>query len=285
LKLHAGTRLTGVLGWPLTRTLSPAIHNAAFRARGLDWIYLPFPIPPESLPDAVTGLRALGALGANVTTPHKEAIVGLLDRLSGDARSLEAVNTVQRVGDALVGHNTDVDGFREFLTDDAGVEVSGKRALVLGAGGAARAVVKVLCDLGANEIVVAARRAARARGLVQANGDARVGAAAWEDAERVLAQAELLVNATPLGASGESLFADPPLHPDLVVVDLVYFPPTTPLVERARGAGARAWSGLGMLIRQGAASFRIWTGQAAPLETMSAAAVRALGAAAHGPSS
>jgi shikimate dehydrogenase len=271
------TRLAGLLGWPLAYTLSPAIHNAAFRARGLDWIYLPFPVRPDRLRDAVGGLRALGALGANVTMPHKESIVGLLDDVSADVRALGAVNTVQRVGDRLVGHNTDVEGFREFLIGDAGVEVAGKRALVLGAGGAARAVARALCELDAMEIAVAARQEERARTLVRAGGDERLRPVEWGMAEAVMRGADIVVNATPLGAQGEKLFPDPRLRAGVVVVDLVYHPPTTPLIEQARAAGAHAWGGLGMLIRQAAASFRLWTGQAAPLETMSAAAVRALG--------
>ncbi|MGH2819856.1 MAG: shikimate dehydrogenase family protein, partial [Actinomycetota bacterium] len=120
----------GVLGWPLEFTLSPAIHNAAFRAAGLDWVYLPFPVAPGSLGDAVAGLRALGAQGANVTMPHKQAIVEFLDDLSGDARTLGAVNTIQRIGDRLVGHDTDIDGFREALVGDAGFRPAGRSALV-----------------------------------------------------------------------------------------------------------------------------------------------------------
>ena len=145
----------GVLGWPLTRTLSPAIHMAAFRRLGFDWAYLSFPVPPDLLPQAVGGLRALGAVGANVTIPHKETVIAHLDQLSGDAAAIGAVNTIQRLGDRLIGHNTDVDGFREFIAGDAGINVSGSRALVLGAGGAARAVVKALDDLDAAEIVIA----------------------------------------------------------------------------------------------------------------------------------
>ncbi|HZK51074.1 MAG TPA: shikimate dehydrogenase, partial [Actinomycetota bacterium] len=151
------SHFVGVLGWPLEVTLSPLMHNVAFRQLGLDWIYLRWPVAPNSLGDAVRGLRALGADGANVTMPHKEAIVEHLDSLDGDAEAIGAINTIHRSGDELVGHNTDIVGFSEFLVEDAGFQPKGANALVLGAGGAARAVVKSLANLGAGDITVAAR--------------------------------------------------------------------------------------------------------------------------------
>lgn len=271
----------GVLGWPLEHTLSPAIHNAAFRALGLDWTYLAFPVPPESLRAAIAGLRALGATGANVTMPHKEAVVALLDDVSGDARALGAVNTIQRVGDLLVGHNTDVDGFREFLAGDAGVDVRARCVLLLGSGGAARAVVKALDELDAGEIVVCARRLGAARQLTELAAPGRVWTTEWARAEAQAARADVIVNATPIGMHAEDPLPQASLGEGQVVVDLVYQPQATPLMERARAAGAQAWGGLGMLVHQGAASFRIWTGQDAPIETMSAAAVRAIGGIGH----
>ena len=267
----------GVLGWPLTHTLSPAIHTAAFRRLGFDWAYLSFPVPPDLLPQAVGGLRALGAVGANVTIPHKETVIAHLDQLSGDAAAIGAVDTIQRLGDRLIGHNTDVDGFREFLAGDAGINVSGSRALVLGTGGAARAVVKALDDLDAAEIVIAARSSERGSALTQLVGRAHATVAEWDQAAALASDAVIVVNATPLGGEGEDPVPDATWHPGQVVVDLVYSPPATPLVEAARAAGADAWGGLGMLVRQAAASFQIWTGQDPPLETMSAAAVHAIG--------
>ena len=263
-----------MFGWPLTFTLSPAIHSAAFRACGVDWIYLSFPVPPESLPEAVAGSRALGMMGANVTMPHKEAVIDLLDDLSGDARAIGAVNTIQRIGDRLIGHNTDVDGFAEFLQGDAGLDVVGREVVVLGAGGAARAVVRALDALGAHRVVVAARETSKARRLeglveraeVDTIGFDAVPASGWD----------AIVNCTPLGMNGEDAGVGLELGPGQAVIDLVYWPPQTPLLERARAAGAQAWGGLGMLVRQAAASFTIWTGQDPPLETMSAVALHAL---------
>jgi shikimate dehydrogenase len=279
LKARGVGSFAGILGWPLTHTLSPVIHNAAFRKVGLDWIYLQWPVPPEELDHAVSGIRALGAMGANVTMPHKEEVVKLLDALSGDARAIGAVNTIQRLGHRLIGHNTDVDGFRAFLEEDAGTDLSGKVCLVLGAGGAARAVVKALGDLGAASIAIAARTPEKGEEVTAqvAHGDTRV--CDWENAETEAEEADMIVNATPIGMRAGDPLPGTRFNPGQVVVDLVYDPPSTELVERARSAGADAWGGLGMLVHQAAASFRIWTGQDPPLETMSAAALRAIGSA------
>jgi shikimate dehydrogenase len=274
------SRFVGVLGWPLEVTLSPLMHNVAFRRLGLDWIYLRWPVRPDDLGAAVRGLRALGAEGANVTMPHKQSIVEHLDSLDGDAAATGAVNTVQRLRDTLVGHNTDVVGFSEFLVQDAGFEPNGTKALVLGAGGAARAVVKSLADLKVAEITVAARSdgvAGEVVALARDDSGRVTEALAWEKvADRVTA-VDLVVNATPVGMRGEPLLSSASFNSNQCVVDLIYSPPTTPLIEHARAAGASGWGGLGMLVRQAAASFAIWTGQQPPLDAMSAAAIRGIG--------
>jgi shikimate dehydrogenase len=267
----------GVLGWPLETTLSPAIHGAALRRLGFDWTYLAFPVAPEQLGDAVKGLRALGAIGANVTIPHKETVIPFLDQVSGDAAAIGAVNTIQRVGDRLIGHNTDVDGFAEFVAGDAGIKVEGTEVLVLGAGGAARAVVKALDDLGARSVSICTRSFERGAPLTELVGRAAASVHGWDKATQLAEEADLVVNATPLGMDGEDALPDATWHEGQSVVDLVYAPPSTPLVEAARAGGADAWGGLGMLVRQAAASFQLWTGQDPPLEVMSAAAVHAIG--------
>ena len=275
--MSGSSGFAGVLGWPLEFTLSPPIHNAAFRAAGVDWTYLAFPVPPERLGEAIGGLRALGAMGANVTMPHKEDVLEHLDDLSGDARAISAVNTIQRVGDRLIGHNTDVDGFAEFLIGDAGVEVAGRTAVVLGAGGAARAVLRALAGLDVGPVHLVARDPAKAERL----SDLVPGGLASVTVEGTpgpgpIPSADLVVNATPLGMKGEDAAPGAVFRPGQAVVDLVYWPPQTPLLERARGSGAQAWGGLGMLVRQAAASFTIWTGQDPPLEVMSAVALHGL---------
>lgn len=269
------TNAVGILGWPLDHTLSPVIHNAAFRNLGLDWIYLTWPVTPERLRAAIEGIRALGGMGANVTMPHKETVIELLDEVSGDARDLGAVNTIQRLGDALVGHNTDVDGFGQFLTQDAGCDPRGKSAVVLGSGGAARAVVKSLADLGAGAVTVAARNLDKSTELRLLHPEG-IALRSWDEAGEAAERADIIVNATPLGMGGEDSLPRAALNPEQVVVDLVYWPPSTRLIERARASGASAWGGLGMLLGQAAASFRIWTGQDAPIDIMSVAALRAI---------
>jgi shikimate dehydrogenase len=265
------------LGWPLEGTLSPVMHNAAFRALGLDWTYYAWPVAPDDLPAAVGGLRALSSMGANVTMPHKESVIELLDGVSGDAGRIGAVNTIQRVGHQLIGHNTDVDGFREFLDGDAGFKAAGRRALILGAGGGARAVVRALDELGIAEITVAARNEEQAALLVPLASGGRAGSVGWSVGVATAGDFDLVVNATPVGMSEGDRIDDITLSREQVVVDLVYHAPVTPLLEAARAAGAQSWPGLGMLVRQAAASFQIWTGQDPPLETMSAVAVRELG--------
>jgi shikimate dehydrogenase len=249
------------------------MHNAAFRSLGIDWVYLFWPVPPEDLAAAVAGLKTLGAAGANVTMPHKEAVLEHLDDLSGDARRAGAVNTIQRVGDGLIGHNTDVDGFRQLLVTDAGFDAGGKKALVLGAGGSARAAALALEEIGAAEIKIAGRTDERARGVASlGSGDV----VPWDEAAEAAERADLVVNATPLGMKGENPIEATRWRPEQTVVDLVYSPPVTPLISAARKAGAEAWGGLGMLVHQAAVSFRIWTGRAPSTEVMSAAAVREL---------
>jgi shikimate dehydrogenase len=267
----------GVLGWPLEHTLSPQIHNAAFRAVDMNATYLPFAVAPEDLEAAVNGLRALGCLGVNVTMPHKEAIAPLLDDLSGDARAVGAVNTVQNLAGRLIGHNTDVDGFREFVQADAGLDISGMRALVLGSGGAARAIVRALQGLGASNLYIAARRPPVAEQLLLLADDVPGEVVDWDRAIDLVGESDLIVNATPLGMNGENPIPNAPLNGRHQVIDLIYDPPSTPLMDATRAGGGNAWGGLGMLVHQAAGSFGIWTGLQPPLEVMSAAALRALG--------
>jgi shikimate dehydrogenase len=270
-RVSGTTTVVGVMGWPISGSLSPAIHNAAFRALGLDWIYVPMAVPRGSVAEAVAGIRALGFAGANVTMPHKAEAARCVDELSEDARRLDAVNTIVLRPSGAEGHNTDVSGFDRFLREDAGFEPSGRTALLFGAGGAARACALALTRAGIGRVIVAARDPERAQDLVRAVDN--LGAADvvdWNGAHEV--DADLLVNATPVGAGGEML-PIPELGGSMVVVDLLYRPASTPLLDRAKEAGVAAFGGLGLLLRQGALSFELWTGQAPPIEVMSAAAV------------
>lgn len=249
------TRVAGVIGDPVAHSRSPAMHNAAFTALGLDWIYVAFPVPTGSAEDAVRAVEAFGLGGLSVTMPHKADAARGCDRLTDVARTLGAVNTVVPTADGLVGDSTDGEGFLRSL-GDAGVDPSGAKAVVLGAGGAARAIVHALGTVGAS-VTVAARRA-------------DVGDIALDDVDEVVADADMIVNATPLGMHGE----DPPFSTDLlvpthIVVDIVTA--DTPLLAAARSVGATAVDGIGMLVHQGAIAFELWTGAPAPVDVMRSA--------------
>ncbi len=271
------TRVAGVIGDPVRHSLSPAIHNAAFAEADLDWVYVAFEVADGDAARAVNGARVLGVDGLSVTMPHKATVIEALDRLTPTAERLGAVNAIVREGVELVGHSTDGAGLVDALAFDEGWAVAGHRAAVIGAGGAARAVVLALADAGAAEIVVINRTPEHAERAAELAGDVgRVGTPA--DAR----EADLIVNATPVGMLGhdESLAIDASVfRVNQLVVDLVYAPPMTPMVQAARAAGAHAIGGLGMLVHQAAHAFTLWTGQEAPLPAMSAAAMAAL---AHG---
>lgn len=273
--ISGSTRLAAVIGDPARHSLSPALHNAAFDELGLDWVYLAFDVERGRAVEALDAIRTLGIDGLSVTMPHKTDVAGAVDQLSPTAASLEAVNCVVRDGRRLVGHNTDGDGFLRGLRHDAGLDPAGARAVVLGAGGAARAVVRALAVAGAAEVVVVNRSAdAAERAAEHAGTVGRVGDAAD------VAKAELVVNATPVGMHGPTEGRLPcpidVLHDGQVVVDLVYDPLETALMVEARHRGARTHNGVSMLVFQAAEAFERWTGQDAPVEAMLSAAVSAL---------
>jgi shikimate dehydrogenase len=275
--LTGATRAAGVIGSPIRHSLSPTIFNAAFEAAGLDWAYLAFEVPEGAAGLALGGMRALGIDGLSVTMPHKAAVLEGLDRLSDDAEALGAVNCITRRGGELHGDNTDGPGLLDALRIDEGIDLAGRRCAVVGAGGAGRAVLRALAAAGPADVVVLNRSPEPAARAVTIAGDrARVGSG--DD----LARADLVVHATPLGmgvvvttdgAAEPMPFAVDALADGTVVVDLVYHPAVTPLVRAARARGLHAVNGLGMLIHQAAHAFRLWTGEAPPLEAMSAAAV------------
>jgi shikimate dehydrogenase len=275
VRVGGSTRMVGIIGWPVSHSLSPAIHNAAFAALGLDWVYVPLPVHPLQLLAAISGIRAMGFAGANVTMPHKAAAADLVDDLSEDARRLHAVNTIVCNGDRLRGENTDAPGFERFLRMDVGYDPVGRAALIFGSGGAARACALALARGGAASISVAAREPARVADVAAAveGLGATVRAVRFDDAVNVIA--DLIVNATPLGGRQESLPV-PPLGPETIVVDLLYHPAVTPLQVHARAQGAAVYGGIGLLLHQAALSFELWTGQQPPLEVMSAAALAAM---------
>lgn len=264
--ITGATRVVGVIGDPVGHSRSPAMHNAAFDALGLDWVYVAFPVPRGAGGAAVRAVPTLGLAGLNVTMPHKADAAAACDDLAPEAAALGAVNTVVDAGGTLVGHSTDGDGFLRALDDD-GVTVAEERVLVLGAGGAARAITHALGRVGAH-VTVAARRRDPGRSAAALAPD---GVAVGLD-EIVVDRFDVIVNATPLGMHGEPAPLDTAqLQPDQFVFDTVY-PADTPLLLEARARGLRTAGGLGMLVHQGALSFSLWTGVTPPLDVMRAAA-------------
>jgi shikimate dehydrogenase len=265
----------GIIGDPVAHSLSPRLHNAAFAALELDYVYVPLPVRAERVGAAVAGLAALGFRGANVTIPHKAAVMPFLDEVSADARLAQAVNTIVVDGAALRGYNTDVEGVRSALLAAAGDGLGGEPALILGAGGAARAAALALARLGCPLTIVnrTPEAAERLAALMTAGvPGARCRWLALPDltGEDVRRQ-RIVVNATSLGMGGEgkvpALLADN-VTAGQVVFDAVYASGPTALLVAARAAGAVVVDGLTMLLGQAAEAFRLWTGVPAPLEVM-----------------
>jgi shikimate dehydrogenase len=264
------TRVAAVIGSPVSHSRSPGIHNAAFEALGLDWVYVALECPAGSAGLALDAMATLGLGGLSVTMPHKEDVARRLDDLDPLAARLGAVNCVARDGDGLVGHNTDASGFPAWL-DSAGHPLADAVVAVIGAGGAGRAVVAGALDAGAQRVLVVNRSAERS-GEAIALDPSRCVAGDTAD----LRSADVVVNATPVGMSGTpGLPVDLSLlRPDAVVADLVYDPVETDLVRAARERGMVALDGLGMLVHQAVGAFRLWTGVEAPLEVMLRAATQ-----------
>jgi shikimate dehydrogenase len=283
----AQTTVVGVIGSPIRQSLSPLLHNAAFAALDLNWVSLAFPVAPGQVPAALNGMRALGVAGLSVTMPHKAEVANLVDSCSDVAAQLHAVNCVLNEEGTLHGANTDGDGFLASLRRAAGFEPAGKRCLVIGAGGAARAVTHALGRAGAADVAVVNRTPDRA-GAVAALAGSAGRAVATVDAAQV-AQSDLVVNATPIGmagmasAAGEAgaadagesadeseqwLVAPALLHAGQVVTDLVYTPRPTPWLAASAAAGATTVDGLGMLVHQAALQLELWTGREAPVDVM-----------------
>jgi len=262
-----------VIGDPVGHSRSPAIHNAAFAALGLDWIYVALPTPEGRAAAAVDGMRATGIRGLSVTMPHKAAVIPSLDELTPTAERLGSVNCIRRDGDRLIGDSTDGAGFVAGLRSDFDLDPDGARCVVLGAGGAARAVVLALADAGAASIGIVNRTVSRGEAAAALAGDR--GAVVAPDA---VADADLVVNATSIGmADTGGGDAAVPIDPSLlragqVVAELIYHPARTALMDAAVAAGCRTSNGLSMLVHQAAVAFESWTGVAAPVDVMADAA-------------
>ncbi len=267
------TKLYGIYGYPVEHTFSPGMHNAAFKKLRMDACYVPFAVNPSRLGDAVNAVIPLGLCGLNITVPHKQNVIAYLDELSEEARHIGAVNTIQVVDGRLIGHNTDGRGFIRSLRDNAGYNPKGKTVLLIGSGGAARAVGFSLALAGVRKVSLYDIDARKADALALDIRE-KTGIDAQALFMRALAataeEADCLINATPLGLKKN----DPlPLKREFIrkrhlVCDLVYNPPETRFLQAAKERGAKRLSGLGMLLYQGVIAFEIWTGAKAPVSVM-----------------
>lgn len=274
--ISARTRLFALLGHPVGHALSPVMHNAAFRALGMDAVYLGFDVEPGRVAEALRGLAALGCAGANVTVPHKEEALRAMARLDASAARAGSVNTVRFTPEGLEGHNTDAPGFLRAAREELGWTPRGERLFVCGAGGAGRAIALFSAHEGAVAITVCDVDLARAERVCAELRAAAPGAViralptGAAEAARTAAAASLVVQATPLGMKPD----DPsPLPPEAfrtgqAAFDAVYVRPETPFLRIARAAGARGTNGLGMLLGQGVLGFELWTGRAPPEAVM-----------------
>jgi shikimate dehydrogenase len=282
--MSAMTKVCGLIGDPVEHSVSPAMHNAAFKHLKLDYTYLSFRVGKEHLKMAIGGARALGIRGLNVTIPHKVAVMPLLDELDPLAEKIDAVNTIVNDNGVLKGYNTDAGGFLKALWQ-SGFELENKKAVVLGAGGASRAVCFALTENGAEVVILNRQQEMHwAVGLavsVSEICDREVKALELNDnnLKAVLEPADLLVNATSVGMSpdvGQTPVDKKLLKTGLVVFDVVYNPLETKLLAEAEEVGASTISGVDMLVWQGALAFEMWTGVEPPVEVMKAAALEAL---------
>lgn len=278
MKIGGKTKVVGIFGHPVRHSLSPAMHNAAFEYLNLDCCYVPFPVHPDHLERAVQGIRALSLVGVNVTVPHKEKVMALLDKIDEEASFIGAVNTIKNDSGRLTGFNTDGRGFMQSLAE-AGIEVRDKKVLIIGTGGAARAIGYYLCKEASKvqlfdvETPKAEALAKHLYGVKQNAGT--IDAASMKSGE-FMAGMDIIINATPLGLKhGDPSPVDMSLiKKEHVVCDLIY--KETPILRAAAEKGCKTMHGLGMLLWQGVFAFEIWTGIKAPVEVMKEALIQGM---------
>jgi shikimate dehydrogenase len=281
------TRSVALLGYPLGHSISPVFQQAAFEYYQLDIHYEPWEVQPYQLEQTVNRLREETHPGANVTIPHKQTVIPLMDSLDDLARQIGAVNTIVNQEEQLIGHNTDAAGFLRALQQEGGFDPKGKVAVILGAGGAARAVSFALVRAKVGSIAIAEllipQKATELADSLKTMGGVQISILPWEEPALAteIANCDLLINCTPMGMKHSQDEHRSPVKahiiPDGVLVyDVVYNPPETPLLKEARQAGARTLGGLSMLVYQGAISFELWTGKQAPVDLMFKVAQNAL---------
>lgn len=282
MHIDGKTKIVGVIGDPVEHSCSPPMHNAVFDELGMNYVYVPFHVRAEDLKAALEGFKALNIAGINITIPHKQRVIPILDEISKEAEMIGAVNTLVFEEGLIIGHNTDARGFIEAVYEVVDEKIEGN-AVVLGAGGAARAVVVGLVNAGFSPIMIANRTTSKAVSLAEQIGSqssAKLLGIGLNDEKLpdAIADARLLVNATSAGMDlSLPLIIDANwLHQGLLVYDIIYTPPETKLLMEARDRGLQTINGLGMLVHQGAIAFELWTGVSPPVETMRNALIEAL---------
>lgn len=275
--VKATTDIYGIFGHPVKHSLSPDMHNSAFNTLGLNSVYVAFDIDPESIEEAARAIRVMGIRGINITIPHKQTIIPYLDEVSPDAKLTGAVNTVKNENGKLLGYNTDVGGFLRAIREDLDFSPEGNTLFLIGAGGAARAVLSAFCMNGGAVVYITdiiKDKALELANQFKANFQNITIETVELDNQNLIEQkfneADILVNASPAGMDGVGSLDIPltSLNKNAVVYDLVYKPPDTSLLKEAKQLGHKASGGLSMLLYQGAESFEIWTGENAPVEIM-----------------
>jgi len=282
MKISGKTRVCAIIGDPVEHSLSPVMHNAAFKKLGLNLVYVAFTVTTKELKDAVLGARSLGLLGLNVTMPHKNAVMRYLDETDSTAKAIGAVNTILNDQGKLIGYNTDGNGAMRALKEN-GISTDGKKMLILGAGGAAKAIA-FQAAREVEELVIVNRTSGKAEKLAEVlrkkfGNKVKGGALSVEVLKEELKTADILVNATSVGMHPDVNMSPVPsdlLRSDLSVMDIIYNPLETKLVADAKSVGAKVVSGLEMLLYQGAIAFEIWTNCPAPVEVMKRAALNKL---------
>lgn len=284
MNITCKTKILGIFGYPISHTLSPAMHNAVIKALGLDMAYLPFEVKPSNLKEAINGIKSLGIIGVNITIPHKESVIRFLDDISEEARLVGAVNTIVNKDRKLVGYNTDGSGYMASLKEELGFNPKSKRIIIIGAGGAARGILSALATQKTKSITVANRTLSRAVSLIKAfKGkfrDTRFEAIDLDNNMLKMSfnSVDLLINTTSVGMKQSKALKIPleTLPKIAIVSDIIYNPLETLLLKKAKKLGLTTHGGLGMLVHQGARSFKLWTGMDAPMNVMRKAALKAL---------
>ncbi|MDD5491751.1 MAG: shikimate dehydrogenase [bacterium] len=267
------TRVCGIFGYPIEHSLSPLMHNAAFKELGLDYVYVPVKVAPEDLPAAIKAIRAMNLIGVNITIPHKETVIPFLDDLSPEAEAIGAVNTIVNCGGRLIGDNTDGKGFIKSLVEENNIQLQGKKVVLLGAGGAGRSIGVSLLKNNIQVLylydVVEHKRNSLATDLRSISTAKKVKVLGRDELPAAIKETDILINATPAGMKPTDPCVVEPalLTKKLFIYDIVYNCETA-LLKAAKSKKIKCANGLGMLVNQGAISFELWTGKKAPIAVM-----------------